>query len=285
MACDLDAILRDANCIECSIPNVKQLAAAISLLCTLANGESPPFLYQVETGLIPGTSRLVIFGHNIDLDSASVPEDVWEGGGLYPFQSAAVALEILSTSAADAAAGTGARTVKIEGLTAAYTEQSEVVSLNGVGVVPLVNTYFRVNRCVCVTAGTGNTNAGVITLRVAGAGATQAVIDAGDGVAQQAVYTVPAGKTAFFIRREMGISRETAAVNVEAHVLVRRAAISEPWIVRNLVTLQSQGTSAYTKDLPFSPVLEKSDVRTAVVVCTANNVGIMCAFEGILVNN
>jgi hypothetical protein len=151
-----------------------------------------PAPYGATLGRIAGHSRVAQYGHT---PAGTANTDVWEGGGLYPFQAAATVLEILSASASDTAAGTGARTFTITGLDNNFNPISEVITLNGVTPVQTVNSYRRVNGLVIASAGSGNTNAGDVTLRVTGAGATQALARAGYGYAKQAVYTVPTGFT------------------------------------------------------------------------------------------
>lgn len=292
MACDLTTLKQEATCVPAVIPPYMQAAAMIVQLCDLIAvqnnvllGVTPSYELQVVRGNVPGVSGIHILGHNIDVDTATLPEDIWEGGGVYPFQATAQSLEILSSSAADTALGTGARTVLVEGLDAGYVEQSQVVTLNGVGAVALAQSYLRINHCEVVTAGTGRTNAGIITLRVAGAGATQAVIDTSDGVAMQAIYTVPAGKALYLVRREMGMSRETTAATIEIQVMTRGPLPTDPWLVRNIIPLQAQGTSAYVKDIPFNLMPEKTDLRATVVICPTNNVGVTATIDALLLTN
>jgi hypothetical protein len=260
-----------------------QESLGIALLNRIATGK--PYELQVQQGLVEGASRVLIMGHNQDVDIATVPEDIWEGGGAYPFQTSAQSLEILSSAAADTAAGTGAQSVRVSGLDASWTEQSEVVVLNGVTPVPLALQFFRVNACECVTAGSGLSNAGTITLRVAGAGASQAVIEIGDGRAHQAIYTVPAGKTLFFISREVATLRQAVPVGCEINIFVRNGSASQPWIARNIFGTTSDGTSSYVKELPFLSVGQRNDFRVTVVGVTANNVALSVTIEAFLINN
>lgn len=155
--------------------------------------DNPSFEERIALGMVPGHRRVSLYGNNPDVDTGTEPEDVWSGGGLYPWLTAAASLEIVSTSAADAAAGTGARTVVIQGLDVNYAEVTQVVTLNGLTAVPIPTQLFRINGASVVTVGTGQTNAGTLTIRNAGAGATRGVIPIGFGLLRQAVYTVPAG--------------------------------------------------------------------------------------------
>jgi len=260
-----------------------QQAILLQLLRQVASGNSPPYNLQVQRGLVEGVERIAIVGHNTDMDLGTIPEDIWEGGGLYPFQSVPQSLEILSDSVADAAAGTGMRTVRVVGLDGGYQEIQEVVTLDGTTPVALTQQYFRINQLVGVTAGSGAANAGIITLQVAGGGAVQAVMDAGDGLAHQAIYTVPAGKTLNFITRESAILRQPNIETMEIHIKIRGPG--GPWISRNIFGLVNAGTSALVKELPFLAVPQFSDFRATCMNVSANNTQAMVTFECFLSDN
>ena len=148
-------------------------------------------------GGVPGYTRVALLGHNPNIATAGTAADVWEGGGNYPLLAAASQLEVVSSSTSDAAAGTGARTVLIQGLDANWLPISETVTLNGTTPVTTVNSYLRVNLFTTTTSGSGGQNAGDLTLRVVSAGSTQSIARAGFGFGRQAVYTV-ADNTSLF---------------------------------------------------------------------------------------
>jgi hypothetical protein len=143
---------------------------------------------------VNGASGVVIAGHSNGIQTTEVPCLCWDAKTDYAFQSAAVALEMLSSSANDAAAGTGARTVLVESLDADYAPVSQIVTLDGVNAVALTGTHIAVNQVTVISSGSGASNAGNITLRVAGGGATQGYVLAGKSVQRAFKYTVPAGK-------------------------------------------------------------------------------------------
>lgn len=80
------------------------------------------FMQAIGFAQVPGHRRIAAIGNNPDLDTATLPEDIWTGGGGYPWLTASTALELLSSSANDTSAGTGARTVTINGLDINYAE-------------------------------------------------------------------------------------------------------------------------------------------------------------------
>lgn len=108
--------------------------------------------------------------------AAGGEENVWDGllfeattnpANLHPASAAVVYLA--SGDAADAAAGTGLRTVTIEGVNATGVRTFEDVILDGVTGVVSTNSYKRIYRMKGATAGSGETNAGPIVVGQVGA--------------------------------------------------------------------------------------------------------------------
>jgi hypothetical protein len=159
----------------------------------------------ISEGYFEGSTNLNKFGYNGAVGATEEP--IWDGSVAYPWQTTAQALEILSSDDEDADGGvggdTGAKTVQIYGLDANYAEQNETVTLNGQTAVDLTNTYIRVSRMIVRSAGSAGKNLGTLTLRVDGAGATQAIISIGRNQTLMALWTVPAGKT-FYLTEFFG---------------------------------------------------------------------------------
>jgi hypothetical protein len=158
----------------------------------------------LRTGALPaGITLFTMPVHSDAIQSAlgfteiAGPETV---GMLFP--AAASLLDIASTSAQDAAGGTGALTVLVIGLDANYDVIQEVKTLTGQTEVVTTNAFIRVNKIVVLTFGTGGTNAGNIYIADDGdtftAGVPVApicVLEAGFGASATGVYSVPAGFT------------------------------------------------------------------------------------------
>jgi len=81
-------------------------------------------------------------------------------------------LDVISSSAADAAAGTGARTIEIYGMDYDGNPLTEIVTMNGQTAVQTANTFWRVFAGKVQTAGTGRKNAGDIYIYKTGTGGT-----------------------------------------------------------------------------------------------------------------
>lgn len=150
---------------------------------------------------VSGTDYMTKFGYNSSVGTSEEP--IWaESGTSYTYPSEATAMTVSSANANDTSAGTGARTVYVEGLDGNYDVISETATLNGQTAVNLSNSYLRVYRCYVATAGSGGKNAGIVYVGygnlTSGKPATvQASIIAGANQTLQAIYTMPANKIGF----------------------------------------------------------------------------------------
>ena len=165
-------------------------------------GVTEPFDLQVSRDQITGHSRVFQFGINSSVPAAASPATIWGLSTTYAFPAAATVMKVSSGSANDAAAGTGARTVLITGLNASYVVISETVILNGQTAVNTTNSYLRINSMEVLTDGSGATAAGIIyigtgTVTTGVPANVYGLISVGYNTSTQAVYTVPAGYTAY----------------------------------------------------------------------------------------
>ena len=123
----------------------------------------------------------------------------------------ASALGLASTSANDTSGGTGARTVRVIGLSASYAVQTEDVTLSGQTKVTTSSTFIAVNGLYVLTAGSGGANAGHVYVADDGdtftAGVPTApylVLEEGWNVAAPGTYTIPDGYSV--VLSEMDVS-------------------------------------------------------------------------------
>lgn len=148
----------------------------------------------VTVSVLPPTAiRVDVNGFNPAVGAAY--ENIDTLGAATPYMpTAAVSIEALSTNANDTAAGTGARTILVTGLNGNFDQQTETITLNGVGVVAGANQYIRVLKVEVITVGTyGGTNAGTITVRQSGGGTIFQRIEIGYSRSMSAHYCVPRG--------------------------------------------------------------------------------------------
>lgn len=135
----------------------------------------------------------------------------------YTPQGANAQRSVNSTSANDTAAGTGARTVTISYLTAAFELKSETVTLNGVAAVNTVATDIAyIERITVATVGSGGGNAGTVQVwtGLAGAGTVWGSIAASDNQTFWAHHYVPSGVSCYLLSVYGGATVVAGQVNV-----------------------------------------------------------------------
>jgi hypothetical protein len=111
----------------------------------------------------------------------------------------------------DSSAATGAMAVKIDYLTDAYAQKTEIIILNTNNQVASVNTdFFRINSFMVIACGTKAATPtyvplGNLTIRKATvAGVFYSYITAGFTRARNTIYTVPLGKTLYVNMWQVG---------------------------------------------------------------------------------
>lgn len=247
-------------------------------------GAFEPFELQVSRGQIQGHKTLFKFGNNADVNG--LLETIWSYGGLYAYPAAATAMKVSSSSANDAAAGTGARTVIVSGLDQDYNEASETVTLNGQTEVLTTTTFIRVFRAFVVTAGSGGTAAGTIYVGTgtvtAGVPATvYAEIFLGDNQTTMALWTVPAGYTLYITSGTF-----SAASNNSTHyVLSKLMYRTFGGVFRNAADITvNSNVFHYDWEVPLA-LPEKTDIEVRAIALTGTNFYVTAAFEGIYIKN
>lgn len=235
---------------------------------------------------VSGMSYGVKFGNNADIDTTSTPEDVWGGGGVYTGMpvSDSETIDIYSSDAADTSAGTGARTVWIQGLDATGLVQAETISLNGVTAVASTGTYTRVNRVKVITAGSGEANAGTLTVEHTTTSANVfATVPIGSNQSRVCAYTVPLGCTMMITSVHVSIARASGAAG-SATISLRCRPDGE--------VFQSAITAEITTGVPFSgtfqggmPMPALGDVKWHVESVSDNNTVISALFEYLLIDD
>jgi len=240
------------------------------------------FYLDVAAGNIAGVSNVSKFGYNPSVGSVTY-ESIWEGSNAYPWQTVADQLEVLSSDANDTSAGTGARTVELQGLDSSWNLLTETVTMNGTSAVTTTGSFLRIFRARVVTAGTNLRNEGDITIRDQDTSTTRALITNGatDGNGQtlMAVYTIPAGKTGYIIN----INVSSAKDQEQTYRLMSRdnTVANAAWNVKEFLT--GRGGFSDWKKYAINKATEKTDLDFQVI---SNSTSAAAGgFELILIDN
>lgn len=181
-------------------------------------GSPENFLIEVAKGNIPGHSIIHKFG-TAEVGTTLVPIT---HSLVYQMPVAAVALEIVSSSAADALDDVGAREYTVIGLNAAWEEVTQVIpahATTGLTAVAVPTSLIRVYRWYVSSSGayataTTNSHVGTLTIRVASAGATWStigILPRPPGQSQIACYSVPNGFMAYVFLHEIRVDSTKSA--------------------------------------------------------------------------
>lgn len=234
-------------------------------------GTSEPFELQVSRGQIPGHYRIHKFGFNVDIDD--VEETIWDAGGVYSYPSSAVKMTATSAGGAD----DEFVQVTIQGLDANYNELSETVTLDGTGVGETSGFFLRVYR-----AFVAGSQAPTDTITITNSSTTYAQISDGENQTLMAIWTVPAGYTAYLMKKNITCLTETSAKFGTIRLLSREVGgvfrVHEKVTVRN-----NQIEITYSTPLVFP---EKTDIEVRGVASgSAANLSISAALDIIYIKN
>ena len=167
---------------------------------------------SVALGYDSTARPVTISGYNSSITGVNL-ETVWSTGGAYAFPTTTggypKTVEIDSSSANDAAGGSGAKTVRIEYLDSSFnlltSTQSPVGTTDTDLVLPL---FYRLNG---ITVMTGAAAAGVIQVREIDDSPIFGAVEVGQYRSRDAVYTVPLGKK--FLVESLSVTSNAATAD------------------------------------------------------------------------
>ena len=216
---------------------------------------SYPYFLQVSRGLVTGHKRLFKFGFNSDIDDSI--EDIWDGGGEYTYQSSAVAMTVTSGGGAT---DNGVQ-VTVQGLDASYNEVSEAVTLAGSGTATTTQTYLRVYRAFILGS---QEPTGDIT--IANGGTTYAKVLDGEHQTLMALWTVPAGYTAYLFQTD--VTAFTEQNNKFATVQIQTRELNGIFRTKDkFAIVENSHKQEYIAPIPIP---EKTDVRVRAIASSSN---------------
>ena len=273
----------------------KELSGSVHANKTISINESGDAIsgdsmLDIARGAITGMSSTNKYGVNQDIDTGTVPEDIWSRGGEWVAPTTDRLHTIKSSSSNDSASGTGIRTIQVYGLDANWEEQNEEVIMNGTSDVTTANTYVRIDRMIGKTAGSNGTNVGTITATAQTDGTVTAEIPVAKGQSQMAIYTVPAGYTAYMCGGKASSSRRgsTSAGQVECELRIRPNADTSTavWRVAGSAEMSLDGSSeVIMQDKPYGAIPEKTDIVMRCIYVSDSNTKVATRLNFILVEN
>lgn len=234
-------------------------------------GKTEPFNLQLARGQIENHKHVFKFGFNPDVNGSE--ETIWEVGGLYTYPSSALAMTV--TTAAGTPANDNGVKVTVSGLDENYNEVSEEVTLAGAGTATTTQTFLRVFR-----AFVSGSQAPTANVNITNGGTTYARVTLNDNQTLMALWTVPAGYTAYILKGNVG----TGTSNINQFIIAKLVSreLGKVFRTEAKVTIQN-GEIAINFEVPLS-FPEKTDIEARAFSSGANN-QVFADFEMIYIKN
>jgi hypothetical protein len=230
-----------------------------------------PYYLQVSRGLIDGHKRVFKFGYNGLIQN--VEETIWDVGGLYTYPSSAVTMTATSSSGAT---DSGIE-VTIQGVDTNYAELSETVTLDAAGTATTTGSFLRVYRAFVSgsTASAGN-------ITIANGGTTYAYVSAADQQTLMALWTVPAGYTAYLF--QLDTTAFTVQNNKVATIRMLTRELNGVFRTQNKFDLFE---GSYHQDITCpQPIPEKTDIEFRAIADSSNaDLRVAATFDIIYIEN
>lgn len=257
---------------------------------------SMDFGLEVARGRVSGIGNINKFGAAPD-GIQTTATDIWSRANSTPTQqiwlapTAARVHAIVSTSADDDGdpVGIGARTIRIYGLkTWDLAETTEDVILDGTTPVNTAQSYVIIHRMKVLTCGASGPNVGTISATAATDTTITAVILPGDGQTEMAIYGVPSIQTLYLARWGCHINKNAAAAataDFQLRVNENPNVLTTCFLRKDDISLQSNGTSAYTRLYPIPPSFPGPCIIKVQATASAADIDGKSGFDGYLVTN
>ena len=223
-----------------------------------------PIGLSIQRGNVGNFSGVHKFGLNDSVGSGAF-ETVWDGNNTYTYPSSSGTATATSSDTDD---NTG--TVKIFGLDSNYDFAEETLTIGGsAGTI----NFIRVFRAVMITANTGNTNVGTITITVSTT--TVAQIRVGYGQTLMCVYTIPRNYNAYLMQIDLGSSKD---LENEIRFISKEIDNGNVWNTRAFITTRGGFIEKnYAVPVKFT---EKTDLELVAKASATSSVS--AGFELIL---
>lgn len=224
---------------------------------------------NISNGAVDGVSYIEKFGRN-DTLSGNI-ETIWDASTIYTYLSTASSVHVTSSDGNDTPAGTGARQVEVQGLDENFALTTETIDIDD-GASD--TTFIRVFRVIVTSVGSGGQADGVISVRSASGGGGTLLAQIGRvgtgggaslGQTFMAIYTVPAGYTAYLTQWTVGAGGQNADTTALLVARPLNGAFNSKDIV---ISAGSQYSKNYTVPLKFT---EKTDIEVRAFSSSSGN--------------
>ena len=226
----------------------------------IAKGEVNGYSSEQKFGAVPAMSQNQT-GTIWDIEDTLYPWSSWSTAGT---------VDIPAVNASD-----NGKKITVLGLDADYNAQSEEITLSSAGAVTSTNSYIRLVRAY-ISEGTEN----VANIDIQKSSVTVLRINANKSQTLMAIYTVPAGYTAYLMQLTATCQ---GSADATGDMYIRYPNPSAFRIGHSFEFTGDGGQYFYPFSVPVA-IPEKSDIDIRATV-RSNNARITAAFDRIIVKN
>ena len=214
----------------------------------------------IAAGDVTGYQHINKFGYRDTL--ASTYQAIWDGSTVYSYVSTPGVASVVSDDGGD----TG-NLIDIQGLDADYNQVTETVAVGSTGS----QVFSRVFRAICQSECVGEVDINIDS-------ATRATILAGANQTLMALYTVPAGKTAYLVKFQGSIDKSNGECKFRLMVRPENGAFN----VKGQFGTAAGTAITYDYPIPLK-FEEKTDIEIRAL--SGATLGPGAIFDLILVDN
>jgi len=241
------------------------LIGRVRMDANVALANSNPLL--IARGLVAGASCVNKFGEN-PLVAVNTTADVWDGGGTYVFPTTTSITHI--RQATDQVGTDGGATIQVQGLDANWDLVVQTADLDAADTTtevelttPLIRVFrMKVHANVVLAADLWIGATGV------GAATAKAIIQTGNNQTLMAIYTVPAGKTAYMTQyyADNVPTASRTPDSVEITLWMADRANGYEFQTKNMRGIPQLGDGFTHEFNPPIRITEKTDIKVSAFV-------------------
>lgn len=210
-----------------------------------------------------------IFAYNAAVGTTA--EGINAQGDALVFPTRSQKYTVVSEKPDDAAAGTGARTIKITGLNAELKQIEEIVSMNGTTGVNTTKDFRFIQSAEVSSFGSSKKNAGAITIVGVTEHSVIVIMNKDVNRTYMAAYMQPAGSSGALKALHIGVRTEDTTITVQK---IHKSGIKTD---EHSVVVAKDTT--YTPPAISLPDLKPGDIVSIIGVASANTSYVTCYME------
>ncbi len=248
--------------------------------------ESSGTMLDISRGIIPGQTHVNKFGASASIADGTT-EEIWDGATAYTWPTTA---SITTIKAGGDDATMRGMVVEVQGLDTDYVLTTQDATLNAVDSTTEVTLTTALRRVFRMKVKDASSTTQTVLIGPSGFASTQGIVGVGNNQTLMALYTVPAGQTAYITNYYTSIIGEAGPpATVPDYVLFRlwnrdNTNGYAPQLKHELGTAMVGDSTVRQDFAPYLKVTEKTDIYITAKA-DGDDAYVSAGFDLILVDN